>query len=78
MFVASSDGVNSWVYVLSTLVNDFGAQKEEPLQMSGKIVSMARTGGWTYLHIIEYIIEGRNVMELFAIQASLFISKYKL
>ena len=48
LFVASSDGVNSWVYVLSTLVNDFGAQKEEPLQMSGKIVSMARTGSWTY------------------------------
>lgn len=48
LFVASSDGVNSWVYVLSTLVNDFGVQKEEPLQMSGKIVSMARTGSWTY------------------------------
>ncbi|WP_288632840.1 PKD-like family lipoprotein [uncultured Butyricimonas sp.] len=48
LFVASSDGVNSWVYVLSTLVNDFGAQKEEPLQMSGKIVSMTATGRWSY------------------------------
>ena len=48
LFVASSDGVNSWIYVLSVLVNDFGTLKEDPLQMSGKIVSMTKTGSWKF------------------------------
>ena len=48
LFVASSDGVNSWIYVLSVLVNDFGTLKEDPLQMSGKIVSKTKTGSWKF------------------------------
>lgn len=48
LFIVSYDGSRSHIYSVSVLSNDWGTLKEEPLQMEGKVVSIAASGKWKY------------------------------
>lgn len=48
LFVASFDGTQSHIYVVSVLTENFGELTEDPMQMENKIVSMAYLGEFAY------------------------------
>ena len=48
LFVVAYDGSKSYIYSVGVLNEDWGKLKELPLEMEGKIVSVAATGSWKY------------------------------
>ena len=48
LFVVAYDSSKSYIYSVGVLNEDWGKLKELPLEMEGKIVSVAATGSWKY------------------------------